>query len=767
MSVAVSGIRFSTSSGDLSVNWTLPESTASITSFNVMLSNVATLVKTNNNYNTSITSAVIHSSSSPLALGEYNLSIYSMNEGMALGFSDMFRVTIAANGVLIADANGNPIIIQNEGGGGGGGEGGGGEGGGGEGGGGNQGAFLAINGVAKGFDICGNHLWVSVGSTSDHSTNCIQTSTDGITWTVRSCQLNNLTGVAFGQDPSGGNMFLAIGNGGFIAVDSYSVIVSRDGITWNEVFTSPGTFNAIAYGKANGFGIWNVVGLTDTGPILHTSLNGVTWTNAITATPDNTTAFANFTGLYGIASGTEYMSETSSWVAVGAGENGCMLKSSDGANWTFIDPDGNDVFQGGVGMSITYSDNSGSLWVASGNSSPYGSETAYLISTSTDGLSWTRRTTDLVKVMSVAYGQDVSGSPLYVAVGSSENGGAFATSPNGVIWTSKAFLHDFMAKSVAYGNSTWVFGGDNATYDTNMAYSTNPLVEGTVNYNTVEGGGGEGNPGVPSAPTDITVVPGATTALVSWAAPESNPPITGYTIFCNPDNKRVNTASANATSLNVTGLKNGTSYTFAVVATNSLGTSHTASCTPSTLPGVPKVTVVGGNAQVTLSWVSKPAVGVPTTEYIVSCDKEAVIIPTSITNPMTISGLTNGLSYIFSVKAVNVIGTSLAGLAKPVIPTTVPGVPTNFAALAGIKSFQVTWTPPTADGGLALTEYNISYTTTVNSVAKTTVAKAKPVSPYSLMVTKLVTGTVYTVSMQAKNKLGLSAATSTVQITVQ
>jgi len=264
--------------------------------------------------------------------------------------------------------------------------------------------------------------------------------------------------------------------------------------------------------------------------------------------------------------------------------------------------------------------------------------------------------------------------------------------------------------------------------------------------------------GVPFAPSDITVVPGATSALVSWT-----PVIgaTGYKIYCNPDNKLANLAVADATSLNVTGLKNGTSYTFAVVAMNEIGSSYMTGCTPSTLPGVPKVTVVGGNGQVTLSWVSKPAAGVPTTSYAVTCNQSDAVLPENPTSPITISGLTNGRPYIFSLTATNVIGTSLAGAAKAVIPTSVPSVPNSFAVLVGTKSFQVTWAPPTTDGGLALTEYPISYTT----AGKTTVAKAKPVSPYTLMVTKLATGT-YTVSMQAKNKLGLSAATEVITVTV-
>ena len=78
--------------------------------------------------------------------------------------------------------------------------------------------------------------------------------------------------------------------------------------------------------------------------------------------------------------------------------------------------------------------------------------------------------------------------------------------------------------------------------------------------------------GVPSAPVDVVAVAGDDTALVSWQAPaeDGGTPILSYTVKATPG-----TVSCTVTtrSCEMTGLMNGTSYTFTVVATNAVGSS--------------------------------------------------------------------------------------------------------------------------------------------------------------------------------------------------
>ena len=79
----------------------------------------------------------------------------------------------------------------------------------------------------------------------------------------------------------------------------------------------------------------------------------------------------------------------------------------------------------------------------------------------------------------------------------------------------------------------------------------------------------------PAAPTNVTARPATQSALVTWTEPSSDgdSPITGYTVtpYIGGTAQTPVTAGASATSKTVTGLDNGTAYTFRVKATNAVG----------------------------------------------------------------------------------------------------------------------------------------------------------------------------------------------------
>jgi hypothetical protein len=82
---------------------------------------------------------------------------------------------------------------------------------------------------------------------------------------------------------------------------------------------------------------------------------------------------------------------------------------------------------------------------------------------------------------------------------------------------------------------------------------------------------------VPGSPVVGAVTGGAASATVTWVAPEQdgNSPVTGYTVRAYRGTTLAKTvpAAADATGATVTGLVNGTAYTFTVSATNAKGSS--------------------------------------------------------------------------------------------------------------------------------------------------------------------------------------------------
>ena len=88
-----------------------------------------------------------------------------------------------------------------------------------------------------------------------------------------------------------------------------------------------------------------------------------------------------------------------------------------------------------------------------------------------------------------------------------------------------------------------------------------------------------GSPTAPGIPTGVTAIAGNASATVSFTPPTGSP--TSYTVTSSPGSL---TASGTASPITISGLTNGTAYTFTVKASNAYGTSAASSASNSVTP---------------------------------------------------------------------------------------------------------------------------------------------------------------------------------------
>jgi hypothetical protein len=255
---------------------------------------------------------------------------------------------------------------------------------------------------------------------------------------------------------------------------------------------------------------------------------------------------------------------------------------------------------------------------------------------------------------------------------------------------------------------------------------------------------------------------------LGWTAPvgDGGSAITGYVVTPSIGGVPQTPVTFNsvATAEVVTGLTNGTAYTFAVAAINGVGTgpesTSSAAVTPATEAGAPSgVGGTSGDAQVTLSWTAPGSDGGSAiTGYVVTPSIAGVpqtpVTFNSVATTEVVPGLTNGTAYTFTVATINGVGTGLdSSSSAAVTPATTPGAPTNVTGVGGLDQVALTWTAPADDGGSAITGYIV--TPYFLGVAQTPTTYSSPAT--SETVTDLL-GTLYTFTVTAVNGVGTGPA---------
>jgi len=249
-------------------------------------------------------------------------------------------------------------------------------------------------------------LFVAVGNAS-----ALATSTDGVYWTARLVPgaSSILYGVAWAQDIAR-----------FAGVGVNRTIYSDDGITWQS---RSAPVNASYYNAVWSPELRLFAAIAEEG-VAMTSFDGVTWrTHVLPTTSNNAIAWS---------------SELGRFVVVGGSDGN--LYSNDGITWRT----GATSFGANPQFAVTWSPER-RLFVSAGTNGR--------AQTSADGITWTQTTIGVANSTntwrSVVWSKDMQ---LFVAVSSVVSDGRtqFATSTDGIVWTTRAGIRAAQHSSVTW-----------------------------------------------------------------------------------------------------------------------------------------------------------------------------------------------------------------------------------------------------------------------------------------------------------------------------
>ncbi len=304
---------------------------------------------------------------------------------------------------------------------------------------------------------------------------------------------------------------------------------------------------------------------------------------------------------------------------------------------------------------------------------------------------------------------------------------------------------------------------------------------------------------VASVPRSVSAAGGMERATVSWLPPatDGNAFVTGYVVTSSPGG-HIASVSGGSTNAIVTGLTNGTQYTFTVRALNAIGTSAPSSpsnavtpggsdvvapslasftITPSQLTSTSSTQAVAIMARVTdaesgvadanpLSTVSFARPDMSDAGLVVfgaaqliagtsldgtfRSDFALEASPLSGSWPVTGVVLRDRAGNQVTI-APNLLATAGFATGFSVVGQRVPDAPTHVSATTGSQSATLTWLAPTDQGSSPISSYTIMSTPAGFTMSV-------PASTTTVVATGLTNGLAYSFTVVATNSSGQSPA---------
>ncbi|WP_082282718.1 fibronectin type III domain-containing protein [Myxococcus hansupus] len=274
------------------------------------------------------------------------------------------------------------------------------------------------------------------------------------------------------------------------------------------------------------------------------------------------------------------------------------------------------------------------------------------------------------------------------------------------------------------------------------------------------GSDGPSEPAVPSAPRLLEALAGDAQVTVSWSAPSSqgDSPIQGYVVRARLNGAVSVSQESTATSVTLSGLTNGQTYTVVVAARNAQGegpeSSPSSPVVPHDIPGAPRdVTATPGDRQAEVAWSPPDAADMPVTGYVVTVRQGDTVFTTvnATEQRALVSGLTNGTDYRVTVAATNAVAGGPESSPVAVTPVAVPGAPRLELFNRARTWLAVQWEPQDT-GGSPITDYVVELS--LDGAVVQSFETTETLQRFD----GLTTGAAYRVTVAARNAVGLGAS---------
>ncbi|WP_424769431.1 S-layer homology domain-containing protein [Paenibacillus sp. sgz302251] len=487
-----------------------------------------------------------------------------------------------------------------------------------------------LNGVTY-----GNGTYVAMGDSGR-----IMTSSDGTNWTSStSGTTNTLNGVTYSN-----GTYVAVGNGGRISTSS-------DGASWTSRESgTTNTLNGVTYGN----GTYVAVGIS--GNILQTLVNAAA--PVIDTQPTDATVNEGDSAPLSVAATVSDSGTLSyQWYSHTANSNseGTVISGATSASYAAPTATAGTTYYYAV--------------VTNTNNSVNGTKTATATSSAV------KVTVNVTPTYSIAAIANQTATALIQGyeTGTQDTKTIYVTNAgtgnlaNLSARLSGANVNDFVItqpasplNSGAPATSFTVNAKDGlaaGTYTATVMVSADNMTDVTFTMTQVVN-----LPNVPENPQNLVATGGDRQVALNWST------VTGatyYNLYMSMTSGQFSSTSVvtvTDSTYNVQNLTNGTTYYFIVKAGNLGGLSaesNQASVTPATVAAAPtNVSAAAGNGQATMTFTAPSNNGGSAiTGYEVTASPGGKVMA-GTASPITITGLTNGMSYTFTVKAINGVGSS-------------------------------------------------------------------------------------------------------------